>query len=58
MLKMKRERLSRTHWRALLLQQLGDRGVIKDQKKKNQTPKPRETNEEWSYGMLQRNQIE
>ena len=38
MLKMKRERLSRTHWRALLLQQLGDRGVIKDQKKKKTKP--------------------
>lgn len=41
MLRMKRERPSRTHWRTLLLKQLGEKDVIKEKKK--QTPKPRET---------------
>lgn len=33
--------------------QLGEKGVIKDQKKKT-TRKPRETKEEWSYGSHER----
>ena len=51
MLRMKRERLSRTSWRALLLKQLGEKGVIKDQKKKKKNPKPRETELEKSDGI-------